>query len=98
MNKKDTREPAAVLHVRVIPKSSLTQIKKWEEEILWVSLQAIPEKGKANKELLKFLSKKLSLPVSKITLLSGEHSRHKKVRLQGIASDELLQRMGLLAP
>lgn len=51
-------------------------------DALKIKLAAPPVDGKANGELLKFLSKALSLPKSKISILSGATSREKIVEIQ----------------
>ena len=50
-----------------------------------VSLNSPPVDGKANRELCVFLAKKLKLPKSAVSLVSGQTSRDKVVFLPGIA-------------
>ena len=49
-----------------------------------VRLHAPPVEGKANQELLDFLSNRLNLRRSQVHLLLGEKSRQKVVEVQGI--------------
>ena len=56
---------------------------------LRIKLAAQPVDGKANRELVKFLSKELGLPRSQLTLLSGEKSRLKTVQIVGKDEEEL---------
>lgn len=84
-----------ILHVHVIPKSSKNQVIGWEEDAagdrwLKVRVAAPPEDGLANKELLKFLAKLLGTTAKKISLSSGEASRYKKVKIEGILDLEAL--------
>lgn len=51
------------------------------QEYLKVSVNAVAEKGKANKELQKRLSKTLKIPASTITLISGATEHLKKIYL-----------------
>ena len=60
------------LRIKVIPKSpknEVTEIMKDEsgEETIKIRIKAIPEKGKANTELIKFLSQELAIPKSNIS-------------------------------
>ncbi len=76
----------ALLRVKVTPNSSKTKIvgKVFDEknqEHLKINLTAVPEDGKANEELVKFLSKVLKIPKSKIEILRGETSRVKTVKI-----------------
>jgi len=75
-----------VVEVHVIPKASSSEIVGWEGDTLKIRIAAVPDKGKANKELIRFLAKKLKIAKSQISLLKGEKSRHKKLQIIGISS------------
>ncbi len=84
-----------VLTVKLTPKASKNEIQGWQDDgqggnILKVSVTAIPEKGKANRALIKLLAKKLKLPASSISIISGETSRIKKVKIDA-SGMEMLQ-------
>jgi uncharacterized protein len=83
------KEIAAVLAVKVIPKSHKNELAGWENEELKVRLRAVPEKGEANEALIAFLAKTLNLSKSSLQLTHGETSRHKRVRFFGITLEEL---------
>jgi uncharacterized protein (TIGR00251 family) len=57
---------------------------------------AVPEQGKANKALVALLSKSLKVPKSTITIVSGETSRQKIIRIEGDPED-LNSRLDALA-
>ncbi len=57
---------------------------------LKVKIQAPAIEGKTNKELIKFLSEKISIPKSEIEIVSGENSKFKKVKL---LSNESLKKL-----
>ncbi|MDD3647063.1 MAG: DUF167 domain-containing protein [Candidatus Dojkabacteria bacterium] len=70
------------LKIRVIPNSSKNQIVGWiDDETLKVKISAPAEKGKANKELLKFLTKELKTGRN-IFLVSGFKDRNKLIELE----------------
>jgi uncharacterized protein len=48
-----------------------------------VSVTVVPEKGKANAALIKFLSKTWRLPKSAFSIISGETSRNKALKIEG---------------
>jgi len=50
---------------------------------LKIYVTAPPEDGKANKAIVKLLSKQWDIAKSKIQILRGESSRHKKILLIG---------------
>lgn len=52
-------------------------------EIIQAYLTASPEKGKANKLLIKLLSKEYKVPVSSIKIIKGVTSKHKTIQING---------------
>ena len=84
----DSKE-GAILPVKVVPRASKNAIVGWENEELKVRLNAVPEKGEANEELIAFLAKSWKIPKSAISIHSGETSRHKKLLFKGIAAEQL---------
>jgi uncharacterized protein len=70
------------LSIRVIPKSQRTQ---WAGEMadgaLKVKLAAVPEKGKANDELIRFLADEFGLRRTQVEIVAGQTNPHKQVRL-----------------
>lgn len=77
-----------IIQVKIVPKSKCNEIIGYENDILKIRIKAAPEKNKANKELIYFLAKKLSIPQSNIIILSGETCRIKKIKIEKITSDE----------
>ena len=77
------------LSCHVQPGAKRTAIAGVYGTALKIALAAPPVDGKANKELCVFLAKKLKLPKSAVTLVSGQTSRDKVVFLPGIAPDAL---------
>lgn len=55
------------------------------------SVTAVPENGKANKALIKFLSKQWKVPKSGISIVSGETDRHKVLDLNGDPNELLVR-------
>jgi len=75
--------------VRVQPNASRNEIVGVVEGALRVRLTAPPVEGAANKECIRFLSKKLHLAKSRITLVKGERSRDKVFRVEQLGKKEL---------
>ena len=66
------------LRVTVIPNASKNEIISNKNNILKVKLKAVPQKGKANEELLKFLKKELGI---KARIVKGLTSREKLLEI-----------------
>ena len=70
------------LRVKVIPKSSKTELAGYLPDGTWkVKVTAAPEKGKANRALLEFLAERLGVSKSRIRITSGETSPLKRIRV-----------------
>lgn len=70
------------LRVKVIPKSSRNQIVgTMADGTLKVKIAAAPDKGKANAELCVFLAAHYGVPKSAVTILRGQTSTRKLVRI-----------------
>ncbi len=75
-----------ILFITVIPKASKDEISALREDALGqqrlvVRLRAVPEKGKANKALIGFIAKKMHIAKSDLTLILGETSRQKTIKI-----------------
>jgi hypothetical protein len=69
--------------VKAVPNSSKTCVQGLQSGMLKVKLSSPPEKGKANKELIKFLAKKLGIKKNQISITTGETSPQKKIQIVG---------------
>ena len=58
-------------------------------------MSAPPVEGAANEALVEVLARALDLPRRAVTLVSGEHGRAKRVRIEGLTLDDVRARLGL---
>lgn len=79
----------AVLNVKIIPGSQRSEFVGWEGDALKIRIQGVPEKGKANQALIAFLSKQLKVPKMRISIISGERGRHKRIQFDAISPEVL---------
>ena len=70
------------LKIKVIPSSSKDCIAGYLEDTLKVKVKAPPEKGKANKAVIKVLEKSLELPKGSILITSGTTSSRKVIEIK----------------
>jgi uncharacterized protein (TIGR00251 family) len=73
-----------VLTVRVIPRAAKSGLAGTRGDALLVRLRTPPVEGAANIELVDVLAKALDVPKKAISIVSGERSRQKRVRVSGI--------------
>lgn len=69
------------IQVRVIPNASRDELVGWQDAILKVKLQAVPEGGRANKALCALLAKETGCHRREVRIISGEKARNKLVEL-----------------
>jgi uncharacterized protein (TIGR00251 family) len=85
-----------VFTAKIVPGSSgPTRFCGLLDGIVKVKVSAAPEKGKANKCLLKFLVKQLDVKRNAISIISGQTSPVKHVQVLGISADMLREKLGL---
>ena len=66
---------------------------------LKIHLVSQPEKGRANKELIKFLAHALGIPQQAIAILKGDTSRTKKLLIEHhYTYDSFLKALGVVPP
>ncbi len=84
------------LAVRVTPRARKNEIVGITGEALKVKLAAPPVEGAANAALCAFLAEQLGVRKSAVTLVAGQTSRHKVVRVEGVTADEVQARFDVL--
>jgi len=75
--------------VKVVPSSSRTRIAGLYNHGLKINIAAAAEKNKANRQLTRYLAKRLGLPSSAVTIVAGQHARQKRIHLAGISVQQL---------
>ncbi len=71
------------IRTRINPGSGRTEFKdKREDGIYKINVAAPPEKGKANKELVGFLSKELGVDKNNVTIINGHRERDKLIKIK----------------
>lgn len=80
--KKFKKEPSLVLRFRVRAQAAKTGfVGELEDGTIKLDLKAIPEKGQANKELVRYLTKKFGVELEDVKIISGKNSRNKLVKI-----------------
>lgn len=77
------------LKVKLIPNASNNEVVGWEGDFLKIRIQGIAEKGRANNNLINYLSKLFKIPKSDISIVKGEVSRFKTLEIIGLQIDDL---------
>ncbi len=73
---------AILLEIKAVPQSGRQQFVRDKSGMLKCFLKSAAEDGKANDELIKFLSITLSIPQENIKILQGATSRKKVIKIE----------------
>ena len=84
----DAGRDVMLLAVRLTPKASVDRLQAIAQDAqgarhLKIQVTAVPEDGKANKALIKLLSKALKCPKTSLSIVSGTTDRTKDIALSG---------------
>jgi len=78
------RDGGVEIPLRVRPGAPADAVGGRRGDAVKVSVTAPPEDGRANDAVVRLLAKTLGVPRSAVTLIAGERSRDKRVRVAGL--------------
>jgi uncharacterized protein (TIGR00251 family) len=84
-----------ILDVRVIPRAGKSGIAGVRGNALLVRLNAAPVDGAANAELIEVLASALGIPKRDISIVLGDRSRQKRIRIDGAAEELVRAKLNL---
>jgi uncharacterized protein (TIGR00251 family) len=68
-----------IVHVK--PRSNQSKVEKIDDGQYWVWVRAVPEKGKANAEMLELIAHYFDVPKSTVRIVIGKTAREKMVEI-----------------
>lgn len=90
-----TPSNSCTLAIKAIPNAPRNEVVGWLGEALKVKVHAPPVEGRANEALCEFLAAELGLPRRAVTVLRGDTSRQKTLRVDGLTPAEVRARLGV---
>lgn len=82
LNDKFRKDKEIYLRIKVRPMAAETKVKEiLGDGTIKIDVAAVPAKGKANEELVKFLAGEFGVDKDKVKILSGHGERVKLVRV-----------------
>ncbi len=87
------RTEGATLRVRVQPRASRDAIVGWHADALRLAVTAPPIEGEANEAARRLIARALGVAPSAVSVVRGERSRDKLVRVEGMTGAELHSRL-----
>ncbi|MDP2730926.1 MAG: DUF167 domain-containing protein [Dehalococcoidales bacterium] len=79
--------------VYVQPNAGQNQVLDFKDGVLRVKIAAPPLKGKANRELIKFLSDILGVARSSLTIEKGATARKKLIAINGLTEEQVISNL-----
>lgn len=89
----DVKEKPVRIAVQAHPGAKRNEVSRFEEGVWHMKIAAPPTDGKANKELIEFLSEILDISKSHITIEKGTTSHRKLICISGIAQEIVEERL-----
>lgn len=78
------RDNQARVQVKVQPNAGSNQVLGLANGVWRIKISAPPDKGKANKELIQFLSDMLGQKKDNIIIVKGQTSHNKLIAIEGL--------------
>jgi len=79
----------AEIKVRVIPRARRDEIGGERAGLLLIRLTAPPVDGAANAALCRLVARRVGVPARRVSIVRGQTSRDKVVRVEGLTGAEL---------
>jgi uncharacterized protein (TIGR00251 family) len=79
----------AQIEVRLQPRGSKDELIGMRDGVLRAKVTAPPVDGRANKALCKLIAKRVGVAPSRVSVVRGEKSREKVVRVEGAGKAEV---------
>ena len=83
-----------LLSVKLQPRASANEIGEALGSELRIKVTAPPVEAAANEALVKLLAQQLDCPRNRVELVRGHTSRHKTIKLYGLAVEAVLGKLG----
>ncbi len=87
-------DPGCEVNVKVNPRASRNKIEVADSANLHIWTTAPPTDGQANAAVCELIAKAAKVPKSSVAVVSGSISRFKRVSIEGLTLEVLLQRLG----
>jgi uncharacterized protein len=84
----------SLLDIRVIPRAPRSAVDGVRDGALLVRLAAAPLDGEANDALISLMAGVLDVPKRDLTIVSGERSRRKRLKVAGLTPASVHARLG----
>jgi uncharacterized protein (TIGR00251 family) len=85
----DLEQVRTDIQVKLLPRSSRSEIVGRENNRLKVKVTSPPVDGEANKALIQLLAKTLGISKGRIEIIAGKSSKLKTIRIYGLSEKDI---------
>lgn len=89
MNSVEVNGNSFYLYIRAKTNRKETEIMSIDIDFVYMSVAAVPDKEKANKELIRFFENLFNVPKGGVTIESGIHSFKKRIKITGVLQKKI---------
>ena len=89
MTIKRKQDESITFNVRVVPRSSRSEIVGEIDGVMKVKLTSPPVEGAANSELIKLIAGKLGVSRSAVEIIGGDTSKTKRLKVTGVTAEQV---------
>ena len=89
----NTHSNTNLLRLRVQPNAGRNEMIGFADGVLQIRVAAPPVTGKANRELIAFLSQTLDVSKSSLSIVKGHTSRNKVIAIDGLSQEDIINRL-----
>lgn len=86
---KRKQDESITFSVRVVPRSSRSEIVGEIDGVMKVKLTSPPVDGAANSELIKLIAGKLGVSRSAVEIIGGDTSKTKRLKVTGVTAEQV---------
>ena len=83
----------AKISLQVFPGAARSEVVDFIDGVWRVKVAAPPIKGRANKELIAFLSQALDVAKSNLSIIKGHTSRSKVIAIADLSQEDVMKRL-----
>ncbi|MFC2035772.1 DUF167 domain-containing protein [Chloroflexota bacterium] len=87
------KEKLAIIKVKIQPNASCNRVMRFRGDILHLKISAPPIRGKANHELINFLSEILGVARTNLIVEKGVTSKHKVITIKSLSQSQVAEQL-----
>lgn len=93
LDMQSAEETQAKIAVLIYPGAAKNEITGVQNDVLRIKIAAPPVKGKANKELIEYLSHLLGITKGRLEIIKGTTSKNKLISIEGLSKVSVLEKL-----